>query len=51
MKAYLGLRDAGDPYRTGGSRLFGIDAREHNVTRIRAGAIRPGAPDRQKATH
>jgi glutamate synthase (NADPH/NADH) small chain len=42
MKAYLGLRDAGAPYVTGGRRaddtLFGIDIRERNFVRVRVEA-------------
>jgi len=34
MKAYLGIRDVGS--MNGGEALFGIDIREHNLTRVRA---------------
>ncbi|MDR1708565.1 MAG: NADPH-dependent glutamate synthase [Candidatus Accumulibacter sp.] len=37
MKAYLGLREPGRPYRTpGAATVFGIDAGERNFARIRA---------------
>ncbi|MFT3963405.1 MAG: FAD-dependent oxidoreductase [Propionivibrio sp.] len=36
MKAYLGIREGGRPYRTAGETLFGIDAGERNFARIRA---------------
>ena len=40
MKAYLGIRDADQPYviddRGSGDRIFGLDRREHNFARIRA---------------
>ena len=35
MKSYLGIRDVGPA--NGGKKLFGIDLREHNFTRIRVG--------------
>ena len=35
VKAYLGIRDADAPYRTGGQTRFGIDAGEHNFVRVR----------------
>ncbi len=34
-KAYLGLRDADAPYRTGGGTRFGIDLAERNFARVR----------------
>ena len=42
MKQYLGIRDTTLPYasdgRDGGNRLFGIDLRERNFTRVRIAA-------------
>ena len=42
MKQYLGIRDTDLPYggdsRDGGNRLFGIDLRERNFTRVRLAA-------------
>lgn len=35
MKAYLGIRDSTLPYTSGGDKLFGIDLRERNFTRVR----------------
>ena len=35
MKAYLGIRDCTLPYTSGGDKLFGIDLRERNFTRVR----------------
>jgi glutamate synthase (NADPH/NADH) small chain len=35
MKAYLGIRDADAPYRTGGATRFGIDRAERNFARMR----------------
>ena len=35
MKAYLGIRDSTLPYASGGEKLFGIDTRERNFSRVR----------------
>ena len=35
MKAYLGIRDSALPYTSGSEKLFGIDRRERNFTRVR----------------
>ena len=35
MKAYLGIRDSALPYTSGSEKLFGIDLRERNFTRVR----------------
>jgi glutamate synthase (NADPH) small chain len=35
MKAYLGIRDVGRPYRGDGDRIFGLDRAEHNFRRVR----------------
>lgn len=35
MKAYLGIRDSNLPYSGDGEKLFGIDRRERNFTRVR----------------
>ena len=35
MKAYLGIRDSTLPYAGDGEKLFGIDRRERNFTRVR----------------
>jgi glutamate synthase (NADPH/NADH) small chain len=35
MKAYLGIRDADAPYRTGGGTFLGIDLLERNFARVR----------------